>query len=150
VARHAGSDLLCYRADGPETLSDRQAKLWGPWLDWAAEALGVALEPTVGITHRLQSPAALDRARALAFELDDFALTGLAAASTLFGSAVLAFALQRGVLKGMEAFDLSRLDEAFQAERWGVDAEAQARVDARAAEADFLGRWLEACDGAQG
>ena len=48
-------------------------------------------------------------------------------AAGLFGSAILALALQRGRLTGEAAFDLSRLDEAFQEEQWGVDAEAAVR-----------------------
>ena len=70
----------------------------------------------------------------------DFALAGLAAAAALFGSAILGFALRRGELDGEAAFELSRLDETFQEERWGVDAEAAARADAMAKEAVMLGR----------
>ena len=76
--------------------------------------------------------------------LDDFALTGLAHATALFGSAVLGLALQRGRLSGEEAFALSRLDEAFQEEQWGVDAEAAERTQKLAAEAVMLERWFAA------
>jgi chaperone required for assembly of F1-ATPase len=148
VARFAGSDLLCYFAQAPEALVDRQTAQWGRWLDWAEAELGLPLARTYGIAHTPQPPETLARARALALELDDFSLTGLAAATSLFGSAVLAFALQRGALSGNAAFDLSRLDEAFQEERWGVDAEAAARAAALAGEAQLLDRWLRACKSA--
>lgn len=148
VARFAGSDLLCYFAQAPEALVERQTAQWGRWLDWAKAELGLSLMRTYGIAHTAQPPETLARARALALELDDFSLTGLAAATSLFGSAVLAFALQRGALSGNAAFDLSRLDEAFQEERWGVDAEAAARAAALAAEAQLLDRWLRACKSA--
>lgn len=148
VARFAASDLLCYFAAGPESLVERETAQWGRWLDWADRELGLALVRTYGIAHTSQPPQTLERARALALELDDFSLTGLAAATSLFGSAVLAFALQRGALSGNAAFDLSRLDEAFQEERWGVDAEAAARAAALAAEAQLLDRWLRACKSA--
>src|SRR6185436_2674186 len=36
IARYAESDLLCYRAEGPEKLVERQAREWQPWLDWVA------------------------------------------------------------------------------------------------------------------
>ena len=71
-------------------------------------------------------------------------LTGLATAVPLLGSAVLGLALQRGALSGDAAFDLSRLDEAFQESRWGVDEEAAARTAARRAEAQLLERWFRA------
>ena len=148
IARFAGSDLLCYFAKAPESLVERQKLQWGRWLDWADAELGLRLVRTYGIAHAAQPPETLARARELTLELDDFSLTGLAAATSLFGSAVLAFALQRGALSGNSAFDLSRLDEAFQEERWGVDAEATARAAALAVEAQLLDRWLRACKSA--
>ena len=86
------------------------------------------------------------RTRALALALDDFALTGLATATPLLGSAVLALALQQGEIGGEAAFELSRLDEAFQERQWGVDAEAAERTAARRAEAVLLERWFRALD----
>ena len=94
--------------------------------------------------HQPQAEEALSRVRALALELDDFALTGLAAAAALFKSAILAFALQRNELSGETAFELSRLDEAFQEERWGVDAEAAERTAAMRREAVALEKWFRA------
>ena len=144
VARYAGSDLLCYRAEEPVALVERQARAWGAVLDWAREALDIALEPVEGIVHRPQASQSLESARAEAEALDDFSLAGLAHATALFGSATLGFALQRGRLSAEEAFGLSRLDEAFQEERWGIDAEAAERTEKLAAEAAMLERWFAA------
>jgi chaperone required for assembly of F1-ATPase len=144
IAAYAGSDLLCYLADAPASLVEQQARAWAPWRDWAAAELGVRLEPAEGIVHRPQDPAAVARVKALALELDTFVLTGLATAVPLLGSAVLALALQRGAIGGEAAFELSRLDEAFQESRWGIDEEAAARTDARRAEAVLLERWFRA------
>ena len=147
IAAFAGSDLVCYLADHPTALAVEQAREWTPWRDWAAIELGVHLEPVEGIMHRAQDPAAIARVRELALRLDDFALTGLATATPLLGSAVLGLALQRGVLGGEAAFELSRLDEAFHESRWGVDEEAAERTAARRAEAELLERWFRALEG---
>lgn len=144
VARYAGSDLLCYRAEEPASLVARQAREWGPLLDWARDELGIELKPVDGIVHRPQPARSLERARELAEGLDDVSLAGLAHATALLGSTVLGFALQRGRLSAEEAFALSRLDEAFQEERWGVDAEAAERTERLAAEAAMLERWFAA------
>lgn len=144
IAAYAGSDLLCYLAEDPTSLVERQAREWTPWRDWAARELGVALEPVEGIIHRPQSPEAIARVRDLALSLDPFSLSSLAMAVPLFGSAVLGFAVQRGALSGEAAFELSRLDEAFQESRWGVDAEAAERTATRRAEALLLERWFRA------
>lgn len=147
VAAFAGSDLLCYLAEDPASLVEQQAREWAPWRAWAAVELGVHLEPVEGVIHRAQDPTAVARVRELALRLDDFALTGLASAAPLLGSAVLAFALQRQALPGEAAFELSRLDEAFQESRWGVDEEAAERTRARRQEAALLERWFRALEG---
>jgi chaperone required for assembly of F1-ATPase len=130
IAAYAGSDVVCYLAEHPTPLVERQQHAWGPWRDWAAREMGVVLAPVSGVIHALS--------------LDDFRLTGLATAVPLFGSAVLALALEQGALEGGAAFDLSRIDERFQEEQWGVDAEAAERTEARRAEAELLQRWFEA------
>jgi len=144
IASYAGSDALCYLAEYPTSLVAEQAKAWGPWRDWAAAELGVVLEPTEGIVHRPQDPAAIARVRALALEADDFALTALATAVPLLGSAVLGLAVMRGALSGEAAFDLSRLDEVFQERQWGVDADNAERTAGRLAEMVLIDRWFAA------
>jgi len=144
VARFAGSDLLCYFAEGPDQLVRRQAEQWGPVVEWAGRELGLSFHRAQGILHRPQPEATLQRVEALAAEADDYTLTGLAFGAALFGSAILAFALQRGHVDAKKAFDLSRLDETYQEETWGVDAEAAERAEAMAIEAQMLGRWFAA------
>ena len=144
VADYMETDLVCYFAEYPDSLARRQAEGWGPLLDWARAELGLELARASGIVPRAQPAESLARARALALELDDFALAGLAFGVGLLGSAVLAFALARGRLSGAEAFALSRLDEDFQEGRWGVDAEAASRTAQMAADADMLERWFAA------
>jgi chaperone required for assembly of F1-ATPase len=144
IARYAGSDALCYFAEGPDSLVERQTVRWGAMLDWAARDLQLEFVRTVGIGHRAQSPATLERAQRLAGEEDNFGLAGLAHATTLLGSAILAFALRRGELDGEAAHDLSRLDEAFQQERWGIDEEAAERTANMLVEARMLDAWFKA------
>jgi chaperone required for assembly of F1-ATPase len=144
VGRFAGADLLCYFADAPESLTARQTERWGPVLEWAGNALDLTFHRTVGIVHRAQPPETVAKVEALALALDDFGLAALAMAAGLFGSALLALALQRNQLDGEAAFELSRLDEEFQEQIWGVDAEAEARRALLTAEAVLLDRWFQA------
>ncbi|ADL00867.1 ATP12 family chaperone protein [Brevundimonas subvibrioides] len=144
IASYVGSDLLCYLAEHPTNLVAEQARDWAPWRHWAGAELGVHVEATQGIIHRPQPPETLARVKTLALELDDFALTGLATAVPLFGSAILGLAVQRGALSGAAAFEISRLDEAFQERQWGVDADNAERTEARRAEAALLDRWFRA------
>jgi chaperone required for assembly of F1-ATPase len=148
VARYAGSDLLCYQAEEPRALAERETAAWGPWLIWADTALGVKLLPAIGISPMRQSPEALARVVALAEALDDFRLTGLTYAAGLYGSAVLAFAVERGALRGDEAYEVSRLDEAFQEEQWGIDDQARNRTQNLRLEAAMIARWFDTLSGA--
>lgn len=144
LGEYAGSDLLCYFADGPAALVERQQERWGELILWAKNDLGSEFHVTQGIVHRPQPEATVKRIETLALAEDPFALAGLMAATPLLGSTILAFALRRGEIDGATAHALSRLDEAFQEERWGVDAEAAARTAAMAAEAATLERWFAA------
>jgi chaperone required for assembly of F1-ATPase len=147
VARYAVSDALCYFAEAPDALVERQAIRWGAMLDWARSELGVDLIRVAGLMPRPQSPEAVARVAALVEALEPFAQAGVAYAAPLFGSAVLALALQRGQLDADAAFDLSRLEEAFQEERWGVDVEAAERTERLRYEARALGHWFDVLAG---
>ena len=136
IAAYGETDLICYRAEEPAALRARQAAAWDPWLDWAERALAAPLVAVPGIVHRAQPAPSLAALRAAVADLDAFALTALHELAALSGSLVLALAVSRGALDGAEAWDLSRIDEAWQIEQWGVDAEAAAAA-ARAG-ADFL------------
>ena len=143
-ADYAGSDLLSYRAEAPAGLVELEAAAWDPWLAWAKRELQVELMVAEGVTPVAQSAEALARARALAAGLDRFALIGLAFATALFGSAVLAQAALRGAIDASEAYELSRVDEAWQEKLWGEDAEAVARTAHRRREARLVGDWFTA------
>jgi chaperone required for assembly of F1-ATPase len=144
IAQYAGSDLVCYFAEEPSALVARQEASWGPVLRQAEADEGLKFQRCVGILHRDQPPETLARVREIALGLDDFALAGLAFGTSLFGSAVLAIALQRGWLAGEDAYDLSRVDEAFQEEKWGIDEEAAERTERLRGEAAMLDRWFRA------
>jgi chaperone required for assembly of F1-ATPase len=143
LARHADADSLCYLAEAPQDLRGRQIVEWSPVLDWALDALGLHFITATGIVHLPQPPETLAQVAGLARALDRFSLTGLAFAAGLFESAILALAVQRKWLGGPEAFALSRLEEAYQEDRWGVDAEAAARTERLHRDAVAVERWFE-------
>ncbi len=132
IAAYAGSDLLCYRADAPETLAERQRKAFDPVLDWAAETLGARFVLAAGVMHVAQPEATIAAVRAALASVDDpVALAALGVVTNLTGSAILALAVARGRLTAEEAWRLAHTDEDFQIERWGDDAEAMARRASR-------------------
>ena len=147
LARYAGSDLLCYLADHPAELRAAEQAAWTPWLDWAAREMGVNLRQTSGLVHVAQDPQSLKAVADHALSACDFTRAGLLFSAPLFGSAVLALALQRGALDADEAHRLSRIDEDFQARLWGQDEEAQIRAQGLLQEAQMAGKWFDALRG---
>jgi chaperone required for assembly of F1-ATPase len=143
LAKYANSDLLCYRADAPEGLVERQAAAWDPWLDWAAVQYGARLATVTGVTHVTQSAEALECIKSAIARFGDVELAALHVGITITGSAVLGLAFAARALTAEEAFALAHLDETFQAERWGQDAEAERMRDARLGEFVVAGRLLD-------
>jgi chaperone required for assembly of F1-ATPase len=142
LAQYAESDLLCYRASHPDDLVARQAMLWQPWLDRAACIHGASLRVVAGVMPQAQPPdvlAALRRALARCSACD---LAGLGVLVPVTSSLVLGLAVADGALGATQATDLAFLDQDFQAEKWGLDAEAVARRRAVAAEIEQAARFI--------
>lgn len=124
LADYGDSDLLCYRAAGPDALIQRQAAGWDPMLDWAADTLDARLLVGQGVMHVPQDRRVLDRLTAQVAAFDDFALAAVHDLISLSGSLVLALAVTRAAISPEEAWELSRIDEHWQTEQWGADDEA--------------------------
>jgi len=128
VAKYGETDLLCYRADLPPALAARQEDAWQPLLDWAALALDAPLRVTAGIVAVAQERQALDALSRAVAAHTPVALSALGQIVQSTGSLVLGLAVSHGRIGAAEAHALATLDEAFQAEAWGEDSEAAARL----------------------
>ena len=123
IANFASTDLLSHRSDDAR-LAERQEKVWGPYLVWAENALDAPLKAAATIAPLAQPEASLEALKARALALDDFRLTGLVSAAPILTSAILAFALLEEEADAEAVWTASRLEEEFQIESWGQDAEA--------------------------
>ncbi len=129
LAAYGDTDLLCYRAEGPQELVTRQAEQWDPVLDWADDALGARLVPRTGIMHEAQDARALAALEAQVHALTPFELAAFHDLVSLSGSLILGFAAALDWRPADAIWDLSRLDESWQEEQWGVDEEASANAE---------------------
>lgn len=133
LAAYGATDLLCYRATGPEPLIQRQAAAWDPLLAWSATALRAPLTATSGVIHIAQSDASLAALTAEVRALTPFQLAAFHDLVAISGSLVLALAITHRHLPASDAWTLSRIDEAWQAEQWGTDEDAAAQEALRRA-----------------
>ncbi|HSF94942.1 MAG TPA: ATPase, partial [Thermohalobaculum sp.] len=125
-----------YRAPHPQGLVARQAGAWDPLVDWSAEALGARLLLAEGVMHVAQPEASLSRLAEAVRGHDAWELTALHDLVSISGSLVIGLAVSRGRLDAEAAWPLSRIDEDWNIEEWGEDAEAAAQAARR--QADFL------------
>lgn len=142
IVRYAGSDLICYRTDAPDRLVQLQRDLWDPVLGWAEQELGARFFLSEGIRHVEQPPRALE-AVGDALPSDPLSLAALNLMTTLSGSALISFAVWRGMLEPAEAWRAAHIDEEAQEELWGVDGEAMQRRAARWRDFSAAARCLE-------
>ena len=142
LAAYGGSDLLCYRADGPAPLVARQAEHWDPLLDWAKGRYDIAFTVTTGITHRPQPPETLERLAAAVHARHPFELAGLSPLVTVSGSLVIALALAEGAVGLDQAWAAAALDEQWQAWQWGEDEEAAKALAGRRRDFEAAARFL--------
>jgi chaperone required for assembly of F1-ATPase len=135
LARYAETDLLAYRADGPDRLVQRQAERWDPVVRWVEEEIAALFAVGQGVIYVAQPPETVAALRArLERETDPFRLGALHQATTLTGSLMLALALAAGRLDAATAWSLAHIDEDWNIEQWGEDEEANARRTARFAD----------------
>ncbi len=142
LLRYAATDLLCYRAEQPRELVERQNRVWQPLLEWATAQFDAPLAVTAGVIPVSQPEAALAALRHSLEALDDWRLTALQSATAATGSLVLALAMAHRRLTAAEAFAASHLDELYQAELWGDDAEAERRRERLRGDVDAAGEFL--------
>jgi chaperone required for assembly of F1-ATPase len=143
IVAFAKHDHLCYRTDTPAELVRRQSEAWDPLLDWAAERYGAPLISAKGITSIAQPETSIEALRKAVTAFDPFALAALHTIASICGSLVLGLAVADKRVSAEEAFTLSQIDERYQAEKWGLDSEAEARVGRLASEMASAARFLD-------
>lgn len=139
----ANSDLVCYRADHPAALGERQAAAWDPAVDWASATLGIRPHVTVGLMPVAQPPRLAEAIAARVAPLDALRLSALHTMTTLTGSLLLALGVLERAWSVETAWQAAHVDEDWQIAQWGEDAEAARRRRARLGDMLAAARLLE-------
>jgi chaperone required for assembly of F1-ATPase len=145
LADYGGSDLLCYRAEGPADLIERQRQAWDPLLSWSETALSAPLTVTTGVMHVAQPASSRAALTGAVRQLTAFQLSAFHDLVALSGSLVLALAVTRGRLTAEAAWSLSRIDEDWQIEAWGADEEAAEAAALKRADFQDADRFFTLC-----
>ena len=131
IVPYGETDTLCYRAEEGEALYRRQLAVWEPLLAAAEQRWDIRFERVCGIVHKPQPAVTLAQMAAVLAAESDFSLAALRNLASLAASLVIALA---AIVPGADAATLwnaANLEEDWQAELWGKDAEALARRERR-------------------
>ncbi len=145
LAAYGMNDLLCYRAEGPPGLVQREAEAWDPWIDWLGQQFGIRLQSTSGVMPLRQAPECRDIFTAHLMRMDEYQLAGLGVIVPALGSLVLALAVEAGALAPDAACRCASLGELWQETRWGMDTEAAARRQIIAQDIAVSARFMVLC-----
>jgi chaperone required for assembly of F1-ATPase len=146
LARYAEADLACYRAEGPRALVDRQQEHWDKLLGWARRRYDVDFVTTSGLTHVAQPAATVERLSHAVAALDPFRLAGLSPLVTIGGSLVAALAVLEKAMAPDKAWEAVSVDERWQLEQWGADADAETALENRRRDFMAAARFLDLLD----
>lgn len=136
LSSYGETELLCYRTDTQPALLERQVKEWDPLLDWARTRYDASFTLVEGVMHKAQPADTLSRLADAVAARDPFELAALSPIVTIGGSLITALAVLECAIAPEAAFDVTHLDELWQAELWGEDHFA---LETRAAHRrDFL------------
>jgi chaperone required for assembly of F1-ATPase len=127
LAAYAETDTLCYRAEPDEPIAERQRLVWEPLVTAAEARLAIRFVRVAGIMPRPQPPETVPTIAAHCATLDPFALSALRAMSSLAASLIVGLAALEPGADAAALWDAACLEEDWQAELWGKDAEAEAR-----------------------
>ncbi len=146
LSRYAEADLTCYRAEGPRALVEQQAQAWDPLLGWARRRFDIDFVLTGGLIHVAQPRATVERLAHAVALLDAFRLAALSPLVTIGGSLIAALTVVEKAFSPDQAWVAVSVDERWQLEQWGSDAEAELAMENRQREFLAAARFLSLLD----
>jgi chaperone required for assembly of F1-ATPase len=123
IGGYAETDALVYRGEDSALLA-QQAAMWNPLLDQAEQRWGVQFTLASGIVHVAQPADTVAALRSAVAALNAWRLAALSPLTTIGGSLVVALGVENGEIDAGTGWAAVTLEEVFQEQRWGIDADA--------------------------
>ncbi len=129
ILSYTDTDLVCYRTgETPELLAIQNEQL-NPIIAWAKERFSIELTVTSGIMPVAQHPENKQRISDQLAIYNEWQLAVFASAAKTLSSVILSLAFVEKFINAEKAFNLSHLEETFETEKWGEDAEKETRLN---------------------
>ena len=118
------TDLICYRAEDPNDLVQWQSKNWDPILLKVEKYINIKIDVFKGIMPLKQKKGIKFKITKFLTKFSDLEIIVLHRITNITGSVFLSLCILNNDLIKEKAFELSYLDELWQAENWGYEKEA--------------------------
>lgn len=126
LVNFALNDVLLFWSTDKEVKKEQQEK-WLPILRWVDETLNARFKQTTTFEAEKTDKKAAHELKKYLDGLSDKELTSFYIAALNMRSVLLAVAMIKGRINAAEAFELSELEELYQARKWGSEPVAEAR-----------------------
>lgn len=126
LVNFALNDVLLFWSSDKEVKKEQQEK-WLPILRWVDETLNARFKQTTSLETEKTDKKATHELKKYLDSLSDKELTSFYIAALNMRSVLLAVAMIKGRINAAEAFELSELEELYQARKWGSEPVAEAR-----------------------
>jgi len=147
LASYIPTELLCYKAQKPETLVEKQNTIWNEYLKWCENKFNISFKTSTGITPIEQKEKTISKITTAIKEYDDFALSALSCATDCTGSIVLGLALIEQFKPASDIFEACEIDVTDQAIRWGEDPVTKEKHKSMLFELNACEKWVELLKG---
>ena len=118
------TDLICYRAEEPNDLVQWQSKNWDPILLKIEKYINNKVDVFKGIMPSKQKKGIKLKIIKFLTKFSDLEIIVLHRITNITGSVFLSLCILNNDVIKEKAFELSHLDELWQAENWGYEEEA--------------------------
>lgn len=116
LLKYLDTDLVCYRADHPPEIAERQALHGDPALVWFEKKFGVALKTTITLNALAQPKEAHAKVFDFINTINHDKFTILQLVTSLSGSLILSLMFLEGDLNAVAIFNASHAEESYHAE----------------------------------
>ena len=123
ILDYVDTDLICYRAETPKELVELQKNKWDPIILLIEKYIGTKVHVFVGVLPNKQHATVHDRLNNLINQFNIFEIAALHRITNITGSIFLSLCVLKKDISKNEVFELSFLEELWQAENWGFDEE---------------------------
>lgn len=118
------TDLICYRAEEPNDLVQWQSKNWDPILLKVEKYINNKIDVFKGIMPLKQNKGIKFKITKFLTKFSDLEIIALHKITNITGSIFLSLCILNNDIIKEKVFELSHLDELWQAENWGYEEEA--------------------------